>query len=339
MKTCYAKAQELGEQLKQQGLKLAVAESCTGGLLAASLTDVSGSSAWFDRGFVTYSNQAKHEMLGVSEHTLNIDGAVSETTVRAMAEGAILHSNAHLSVAISGIAGPTGGTSDKPVGTVWLAWAGARQPTHAACYTFSGDRDDIRKATVLEALVGLIKRMSTYDTPSSTQHYFFALFPDDATSTALHQEINLLTEQTTCRPAAPHQLHLTLAYLGALSPKACIQVKQIINACPVAPFELALEAICHMPKHQLIYAQPKLSASLKQLYDFLNQTLLKQGFKPERRPYLPHITLARDYEKVFNTSPIKTITWFVHDVYLMQSEPQRTSSDYTVIQRSPLKLT
>jgi nicotinamide-nucleotide amidase len=162
---CYTKAFELGEQLKQHSIKLAVAESCTGGLLAASLTDVSGSSVWFDRGFVTYSNQAKHEMLGVSEHILDTTGAVSEATVCAMAKGAIQYSDARLSVAISGIAGPTGGTPDKPVGTVWIAWASLHQPTHATCYTFSGDRDGIRKAAVLEALVGLIKRMSSDDLP------------------------------------------------------------------------------------------------------------------------------------------------------------------------------
>jgi nicotinamide-nucleotide amidase len=152
-----ALANKLSLQLKNQQLKLAVAESCTGGSLAAILTSLSGSSAWFDCGFVTYSNQAKQQMLGVSESILNSDGAVSEATACAMASGALKYSHADFSVAITGIAGPTGGTDTKPVGTVWIAWAESKQPVIATCYTFSGNRDAVRKAAVIEALQGLIK--------------------------------------------------------------------------------------------------------------------------------------------------------------------------------------
>lgn len=126
---------ELAVHLQRRGWMLVCAESCTGGGVAAALTDLAGSSAWFDRGFVTYSNQAKQDMLGVSPETLAKFGAVSRETVTEMARGALLHSGAQLSVAISGIAGPGGGTPDKPVGTVWIAWGSAEDiRTRGLCW-------------------------------------------------------------------------------------------------------------------------------------------------------------------------------------------------------------
>ncbi len=136
---------------------LSTAESCTGGLIAAALTEVSGSSAWFDRGFVTYSNAAKLQMLGVEEAILERNGAVSGETVVAMAQGALRKSNANLAVSVSGVAGPTGGTQEKPVGTVWIAIAGAGIESIARPYLFSGDRASIRMQTVDEALQLLIR--------------------------------------------------------------------------------------------------------------------------------------------------------------------------------------
>lgn len=149
-------AEKLGHVLLKNKLRCTVAESCTGGSLAAAITDIAGSSAWFDRGFVTYSNQAKQDMLSVSETILSVEGAVSEATVRAMAEGAISQSEAEVSVAISGIAGPSGGSTEKPVGMVWIAWAIHSKPTHAECYVFPGDRLAVREQAVLTALKGLI---------------------------------------------------------------------------------------------------------------------------------------------------------------------------------------
>lgn len=136
---------------------LATAESCTGGGIAAALTDTPGSSAWFDRGFVTYSNEAKQDMLGVSGETLRRFGAVSRETVSEMAAGAIARSRAGLSVAVSGIAGPGGGTPEKPVGTVWIAWA-HDGGVDAVCEHFPGDRAAVRAATVDAALAGLLVR-------------------------------------------------------------------------------------------------------------------------------------------------------------------------------------
>jgi nicotinamide-nucleotide amidase len=153
----YKLAEKLGNILLASKLYCAVAESCTGGGLAAAITDIPGSSQWFDRGFVTYTNEAKIEMLAVPASMISSHGAVSEATVLAMAQGAILHSHAQVSAAISGVAGPGGGSVEKPVGTVWIAWAGAGNAA-AQCYLFEGGRIAIREQAVLAALEGLIKR-------------------------------------------------------------------------------------------------------------------------------------------------------------------------------------
>jgi nicotinamide-nucleotide amidase len=149
----------LSEILMARGLRCAVAESCTGGRLADVLTERPGSSQWFDRGFVTYSNEAKEEMLGVSKTILEQYGAVSEPTAQAMASGAMAQSHAQVSVSITGIAGPSGGTPEKPVGTVWIAWAGGFSPVESRCYVFSGNRLEIRERAVQAALQGLIQRI------------------------------------------------------------------------------------------------------------------------------------------------------------------------------------
>lgn len=148
--------EQLAERLQQRGWMVACAESCTGGLIAGALTDLPGSSAWFDRGFVTYSNAAKQDMLGVPDEIIARHGAVSVETVSAMAAGALANSVAQVTVAVSGIAGPTGGTLEKPVGTVYLAWATADQ-VNAMHRLFTGDRAQIRAATVTVAIDGLLE--------------------------------------------------------------------------------------------------------------------------------------------------------------------------------------
>jgi len=149
-------ARQLGESLLRHGSRVAVAESCTGGWLAKCITDITGSSAWFDRGFVTYSNAAKVEMLGVSEDTLEMEGAVSEATVLEMAAGALEHSEADLAVAISGIAGPGGEVPGKPVGTVCFAWLAGDGRERVETWHFQGDREAVRRQSVAHALRGLI---------------------------------------------------------------------------------------------------------------------------------------------------------------------------------------
>ncbi|HMM77909.1 MAG TPA: nicotinamide-nucleotide amidohydrolase family protein [Gammaproteobacteria bacterium] len=147
----------LGERLLARGWLLATAESCTGGGIACAVTDIAGSSAWFDRGFVTYSNAAKQDMLGVPAATLAAHGAVSEATARAMASGALARSAAGVAVAVTGVAGPSGGSPAKPVGTVWFAYALAGSAVHARLHRYDGDRAAVRARTVERALGDLIR--------------------------------------------------------------------------------------------------------------------------------------------------------------------------------------
>jgi len=154
-------AAELGRRLAARRAFAATAESCTGGLVAGAITAIAGSSGWFDRGFVTYSNEAKVELLGVDADTLEQDGAVSEATAKAMAEGAIRASRAILAVAVTGIAGPAGGSAAKPVGMVCFAWAVRGGPTTSATHRFIGDRGAVRRASVVVSLQGLIDRLRT----------------------------------------------------------------------------------------------------------------------------------------------------------------------------------
>ena len=145
----------LADLLQQKHWLMATAESCTGGLIAGACTDLAGSSQWFERGFVTYSNEAKTGMLGVDAALIARHGAVSEPVARAMAQGAIAHSRAQVSVAVTGIAGPTGGSADKPVGTVWFGWCVQGKLTSEA-RLFAGDRAAVRTATVRHALQRLL---------------------------------------------------------------------------------------------------------------------------------------------------------------------------------------
>jgi nicotinamide-nucleotide amidase len=145
----------VGNKLREERLMLATAESCTGGMVAAAITDISGSSGWFERGFVTYSNQAKSEMIGVPADLIDKHGAVSEPVARAMAEGALRNSRAQVSLAITGIAGPGGGTGLKPVGMVSFAWSN-RLHTAVETLVFKGDREQIRVQAATHALRGLL---------------------------------------------------------------------------------------------------------------------------------------------------------------------------------------
>ena len=148
----------LADLMLEKGLFLATAESCTGGMIAAACTDLAGSSAWFERGFITYSNDAKTQMLGVDAALIAQHGAVSEPVARAMAFGAIRHSAAQVSVAVTGVAGPTGGSATKPVGTVWFGFSVAGMLT-SEVMRFDGNRTDVRAATVAHAFRCLITRL------------------------------------------------------------------------------------------------------------------------------------------------------------------------------------
>ncbi len=158
----------LGDAFKKNNYMLATAESCTGGGLSYWITSISGSSNWFERGFVTYSDDAKIEQLGVSTTTLKSFGAVSEETAREMAEGALLHSLANVAVAITGIAGPEGGTVDKPVGTVWVAYALGQSPTKTQMDIYTGSRNEIREKVIEKALRTLLDLVSATPSPLSS---------------------------------------------------------------------------------------------------------------------------------------------------------------------------
>ncbi|MGR9086532.1 MAG: CinA family protein [Gammaproteobacteria bacterium] len=149
-------AGRLGQVLGTRGLTLALAESCTGGWISQCITEIPGSSKWFDRGFVTYSNEAKMEMLGVSGHTLGTRGAVSRETAIEMAEGALAHSRAHIALAVTGIAGPDGGTEEKPVGLVFLAWQVKGMDCRCIEQHFKGNRHEVRYQTVRKAMQCLL---------------------------------------------------------------------------------------------------------------------------------------------------------------------------------------
>jgi nicotinamide-nucleotide amidase len=154
-------ADQLGQQLSKRGQMLALAESCTGGWIAQSVTEIAGSSVWFDRGFVTYSNVAKTAMLGVRESTLQQYGAVSSQTASEMVAGALKFSDADMALAVTGIAGPGGGTAEKPVGLVFIAWQTRGQPCRCLEQHFEGDRHAVRRQTVQKALQCLLDEFHT----------------------------------------------------------------------------------------------------------------------------------------------------------------------------------
>ncbi|HEY8250076.1 MAG TPA: CinA family protein [Burkholderiales bacterium] len=151
-------AKRLGQRLKAQGEKLVTAESCTGGWVAQVVTSVAGSSDWFERGFVTYSNDAKQELLGVRPSTLETHGAVSEQTAREMAQGALARSKGSIALAVTGVAGPGGGSREKPVGMVCFAWAYGKD-LESETRRFPGDRESVRRQSVIHALEGVLKRI------------------------------------------------------------------------------------------------------------------------------------------------------------------------------------
>ena len=154
-----ALATRVGRRLKAKKRRLVSAESCTGGWVAQAITSIAGSSAWFERGFVTYSNAAKRELLGVKATTLRKYGAVSEQTAREMARGALARSKGNLALAVTGIAGPGGGSPDKPVGTVCFAWI-HRTKLRSETRRFSGDRESVRRKSVIRALEGVLETLA-----------------------------------------------------------------------------------------------------------------------------------------------------------------------------------
>lgn len=333
-------SKELGTVLSARNIRCTMAESCTGGSLAAAVTRVAGSSQWFERGFVTYSNQAKIQMLGVPEPIIASSGAVSEETARAMAHGAIAMSEAEVSVAITGVAGPGGGTPEKPVGTVWIAWAGDLQPTLCQCFHFEGDREAIRQQTVKAALTGLINRCKA--DPKMHHHgnarYFFALWPDEPTAQALYEQAQAMHTFSGGVFTRLENLHMTLVYLGKVHPDFIKEAMKMAEKMRHQKFSMTLARLSHWSEHQLYWMgleyEPQ---ALHQFVVSLKHVLMTIGFKPESKPFVPHVTIAR---KCPNTEEekrlIAPVIWRVKDFCLVKSSAADGSSAYEIIGRWPM---
>jgi nicotinamide-nucleotide amidase len=329
----YALAEQLGAILLKRKLHCAVAESCTGGALAAAITEVPGSSQWFDRGFVTYTNPSKQELLAVPSQVITTHGAVSEETVRYMAEGVLAHSDAFVSVGISGIAGPGGGSVDKPVGTVWIAWAGDYQPTHAECFLFKGNRAAIREQAVEAALQGLLKRCEKDSSPVSVETYFFALWPDKQLAKNLYERVQeVLGPQD--KPIPCKNLHLTLAYLGQIPSSLLKAAENAAAKIKIPPFQLNINHADYWEKIRLRWLglenSPK---ALQDLVFSLNSNLLTEGFKPDRHSFVPHITVARQCIQHYKVKTIEPLIWPLNDFCLVRSVKCKGQSNYEIIRR------
>ena len=332
-------ASKLGSMLLKRKLRCAVAESCTGGSLAAAITEIAGSSQWFDRGFVTYTNEAKEEILAVPHRVISTEGAVSEATVRAMAHGVIANSHAEVSVAISGIAGPAGGSTEKPVGTVWIAWAGNLQPTYSEGYFFEGDRRSIRQQAVCVALEGLIERCGEQKLTIDMPRYFFALWPEPETADALFQRGRDVCEPNQGHAVVAENLHMTLAYLGSIPADVLSLVKHIAARVHVTPFELSMTHANYWPHSHLRWLGVDIiPPELLRLVKCLTYGMIEAGLIPEKSPYTPHVTIVRKCTQSGSSEPIKPVQWVVSDFCLVQSLKSMGCSKYDVIQRWPFDL-
>ncbi|MCP0914523.1 MULTISPECIES: RNA 2',3'-cyclic phosphodiesterase [Legionella] len=328
-----ALAAELGSLLLRRKIRCAVAESCTGGGLSSVITEIPGSSQWFERGFVTYSNQAKEDMLRVPHRLIASYGAVSEQTARAMAEGAIAASRAEVSVAITGVAGPGGGSEQKPVGTVWIAWAGDWQDTYSQCYQFKGNRTEIRNQAIVIALQGLLKRCAVLSHPKTSERYFFALWPDEKTAQALYEQARALIERDKSKPTSLQNLHLTLVYLGQVPPEFLRQAMDLPAKIHLKPFAMNICKADSWERAQIAWlGVEQVPAGLCELVETLNHRLLGLGFKPECRPFVPHVTIARKL-MIKKAALIPALTWFVRDFCLVKSSGREGQSKYEIVQR------
>jgi len=329
----FALAEQLGHVLLHQKWRCATAESCTGGGVSMAITEIPGSSQWFDRGFVTYTNDAKQELLNVSPSIFISEGAVSEMTVRAMAEGAIFQSNAEVSVAISGVAGPGGGTPSKPVGMVWIGFAGALKPTEATCYVFKGDRAAIRQQAVEAALEGLIQRCGQAPLNLSTSRYFFALWPNEKTAEALYERYSKKDFIKPAQRVALKNLHVTLCYLGRVTPDFLKAALAVGNEVPGSSFNIAFSSLLYWSESEVCCLGAKeIPDALSKLVTRITHYLVSVGFKPERKPYVPHITIARLCKASVPDNKIAPISWEASDFCLVKSTGGE-ASDYEIIQR------
>jgi nicotinamide-nucleotide amidase len=288
-------------------LVLTTAESCTGGWVAQCVTDVPGSSAWFDGGFVTYSNAAKEAMLGVPAFLLAAHGAVSEPVASAMAAGALQSGRADLAVAITGIAGPSGGTTDKPVGMVCFAFQRRAEQCTTTTEFFRGNRREIRQQAVEFALI--------------SSRLFFALWPGDSLSEDLSVTAHDLEQNIKGVCIARKHLHLTLVFLGQVGVEKQAELIRLAAGISAEAFTMVLTHGLFWPRNGILCLTsepaPKPLLNLAASLAELAQTA---GIQLEKRPFIPHITVIRKAmspEQRFLLP--KPVYWPIDEFHLVES--------------------
>lgn len=324
--------QLLAEQLKRGGCRVVTAESCTAGWIAKSLTDPAGSSAWFERGFVTYSNASKEEMLGVERQTLIEHGAVSEAVIQEMVSGALEKSCADLAVAVSGIAGPSGGTAEKPVGLVWFGWQRRGGELQAESRLFEGDREAVRAQTVVVALQGLSRLVVSW---MSNRRLFFALEPPATVRAEIEQIKQNCAAENRGRAVTEGNLHLTLQFIGAVAEGEVAGLITAAECLSAAPFELSLDCFGHWERPRALWLGPQITpVPLLALQRGLESVLQQQcGIEPEVRTYRPHVTLMRKVKQVEFLPQIEPLNWSVEQFSLMESVSTGQGVVYRALQR------
>lgn len=332
----YQLAERVGQGLRAAGWRIATAESCTAGWIAKALTDVPGSSQWFECGYVTYSNAAKMRDLGVFERTLEEHGAVSEATVREMVAGACRQSHAEVAVAVSGIAGPDGGTAEKPVGTVWFALAA---PGEVLCEErrFEGDREQVRRQAVSHAL-SLVQRMLARRSP--TRRLFFALWPEGTLRSALAEATLEAVRASGGQPVPEDNLHLTLLFLGGVAERRVAEVADAAHRVRMwhrgMSLEMPLDHLEHWARPRVLCAlpgQPPSAAGL--LAQALQDQLAAAGFSPDIKPFRPHVTVARKVTRA-GSLRMRPVDWRFNAFALIESRTLESGSVYSVVENYPL---
>lgn len=329
----YQLAERVGEGLRVAGWRIATAESCTGGWIAKALTDVAGSSRWLECGYVTYSNAAKMRDLGVSARTLQIHGAVSEATVREMAEGARRVSGAELAVAVSGIAGPEGGTAQKPVGTVWFALAAPQREVICELCRFEGDRDQVRCQCVAHAL-GLVQRVLA---PAGVgRRLFFALWPDEPMREALAHAVREAVRSSGGRAVSSSDLHLTLAFLGSVPEGRVAELAGAARAVGLpqpGAVEVRLDHLEHWAGPQVLCAAPNAPpAAAAELAQALRAQLSAGGFSPDIKPFRAHVTVARKVTHPGPSLQMQPVSWHFGSFALIESRTLESGPVYSVVE-------
>jgi nicotinamide-nucleotide amidase len=299
-----ALAEAVGRTLLAVHARAVTAESCTGGWIAKCLTDIPGSSRWFERGYVTYSNAAKQQALGVRTEDLQAFGAVSAHAAEQMASGALAVSDADIAVAVTGIAGPDGGTAQKPVGLVWLAVGRRDGPVRAEEHHFSGDREAIRRAAVATALRLLLATAQTAAIGTTAgrsaadrarlRRVFFALWPDEQFGARLSAVAAELLGRLEGRHALPADWHVTVCFVGSVNEAALTALQAGAAAVTARSCALQFDGLEYWQQARVVAATAsQVPAAAVELAQALRALARSLGLAPDEKPLRPHLTLMR----------------------------------------------